>query len=640
MAIEYAYRVRDADPQTWVFWVHASTATRFEESYRTIATSLRLPGLNEPNVDVLGMVYGWLSDENRGRWTMIVDNADDCDVMFEPWDGGTHRGTAVASADRSLSEFLPVSLNGSIVVTSRNQEVVSRIQVHKEDILEVRPMEVDVAKELLLKKVKKGGGKSGADDIVHLVTQLDCMPLAISQAAAYIDQCAPRMTVSRYIEILKKNDNERDRLLQKDIRDSRRDRQASNSIIITWHVTFTHLRQIRDSAARLLALMCLFDREAIPEYLLRGRYMEAQDSATDFEDDIAALRGYDLIGIGVSGDLFDMHRLVQLSTQKWLEMREELVGWQERYIDTMDAVFPTGDYANWVTCQALFPHIVVLQLHGVSSVQHRQVWAKVLYNGSWYAWQRGQYIQAENMVRSSLAVRQEILGHEDAETLGSTEMVGLVLQDQGRYAEAEEMHRRALAGRVKVLGPDHPHTLTSVSNLALVLRYQGKYSEAEELNRRALAGRVKVLGPDHPDTLTSVSNLALVLRYQGKYAEAEEMNWRALAGRVKVLGPDHPHTLTSVSNMALVLGDQGKYAEAEEMNWRALAGSEKVLGPDHPDTLTSVYCLADLLSATQHFHEALSLYERAVEGYRRVLGPEHPTTVACQTHQAALKERI
>jgi hypothetical protein len=73
-----------------------------------------------------------------------------------------------------------------LVLAGANQEVVSRIQVHKEDILEVRPMEVDLAKELLLKKVKKGGGKSGAD-IVHLVTQLDCMPLAISQAAAYID---------------------------------------------------------------------------------------------------------------------------------------------------------------------------------------------------------------------------------------------------------------------------------------------------------------------------------------------------------------------------------------------------------------------------------------------------------------------
>ena len=98
--------------------------------------------------------------------------------------------------------------------------------------------------------------------------------------------------------------------------------------------------------------------------------------------------------------------------------------------------------------------------------------------------------------------------------------------------------------------------------------------------------------------------------------------------------------LGSGEMLALVLANQGKDAEAEAMNRRALAGREKVLGSDHPDTLASIYCLADLLSNTQRFGEALSLYDRAVAGYRRVLGPEHPTTVACQRHQAAVKEWI
>ena len=162
--------MREAEPQTWVFWVHASTATRFEESFRTIATSLRLPGLNEPNADILEIVYGSLSDEGHGGWIMIVDNADDCDVLFKTRGGGTQEGTALASRDRSLSEYLPISRHGSIVVTSRNQEVVSRLQVHHEDVLEVRPMEVDVAKELFLKKLKKeGGGKSSVEAVVQLV---------------------------------------------------------------------------------------------------------------------------------------------------------------------------------------------------------------------------------------------------------------------------------------------------------------------------------------------------------------------------------------------------------------------------------------------------------------------------------------
>jgi hypothetical protein len=68
--------------------VHASSAARFEESYKKIAERVQLTGWNEPKTDILGMVYGWLSDENNGRWTMVVDNADSPEVMFEPWDGG------------------------------------------------------------------------------------------------------------------------------------------------------------------------------------------------------------------------------------------------------------------------------------------------------------------------------------------------------------------------------------------------------------------------------------------------------------------------------------------------------------------------------------------------------------------------
>jgi hypothetical protein len=109
-----------------VFWVHASSATRFEESYRSIAARLQLSGWNEPKADVLGMLHRWQSDESNGRWTMVVDNADEAAVMFEPWNGGTGTTTAAASTAQSPSDFLPLSSHGSIVITSRSREVVKR----------------------------------------------------------------------------------------------------------------------------------------------------------------------------------------------------------------------------------------------------------------------------------------------------------------------------------------------------------------------------------------------------------------------------------------------------------------------------------------------------------------------------------
>jgi hypothetical protein len=60
--------------------------------------------------------------------------------------------------------------------------------------------------------------------------------------------------------------------------------------------------------------MSLFDCQAIPDYLLRGRYIEGLEGHIDFEEDVATLRAYHLIGPGISDNSFDMHRLVQFST--------------------------------------------------------------------------------------------------------------------------------------------------------------------------------------------------------------------------------------------------------------------------------------------------------------------------------------
>ncbi|KAH7032571.1 uncharacterized protein B0I36DRAFT_361365 [Microdochium trichocladiopsis] len=57
VAIEYAHRVRQQSPSTYVLWVHADTQARFEEAYRGIADRLQLPQRYDPKVDVLQLVY-------------------------------------------------------------------------------------------------------------------------------------------------------------------------------------------------------------------------------------------------------------------------------------------------------------------------------------------------------------------------------------------------------------------------------------------------------------------------------------------------------------------------------------------------------------------------------------------------------
>ena len=121
IAIEYAYQVRDESPTTWVFWVHAGTQARFEEGYRRIAEMTRMEGWDNPKANVLRLVRNWLCDESNGQWVMIVDNADDSGVFFPPLNRTQAIGVdKPGQATESLSEFLPQSPNGSILITSRS----------------------------------------------------------------------------------------------------------------------------------------------------------------------------------------------------------------------------------------------------------------------------------------------------------------------------------------------------------------------------------------------------------------------------------------------------------------------------------------------------------------------------------------
>ena len=97
------------------------------------------------------------------------------------------------------------------------------------------------------------------------------MPLAIVQAAAFISQKAPRCSVERYLKDFLKSDRKKTSLLNYEGGQLWRDRQAQNSIIITWQISFKHIHRTWPSAADLLSLMSFFDRQGIPGALVRKR---------------------------------------------------------------------------------------------------------------------------------------------------------------------------------------------------------------------------------------------------------------------------------------------------------------------------------------------------------------------------------
>ncbi|KAN0069055.1 TPR-like protein [Elaphomyces granulatus] len=663
LAIEYSYQVRESSPNTWVFWVHASSAARFEEGYRKIAQRVKISGWDNPEVNILQLVNNWLCDEANGRWFMVMDNADDASVFLKwPYESKIGANSNKAALSEALPEYLPQSQNGSMLVTSRSRDVAFRITGDTRDIIPVNPMDEGVAADLLRKKLQ---GDFDENDAKRLLHALDYMPLAITQAAAFINQRSPHTTISKYLQDLQKSDTDRARLLNKHVADTRRDGKASNSIITTWQISFENICKERPSASQLLSLMCLFDRQGIPKSLLNGHYQELNeienDSEADFEDDIYTLCSYSLIGTDADATEFEMHQLVQFSTKSWLELRGEAEKWKGKFIATMDEEFPLGEYENWTKCQKLFPHVEKVLEYRPANQDYLQRWASILFNaGRWHwgqiykmalgpehpstlssmanlafiYWNQGRWKEAEELEVLVMETRKTVLGQEHPDTLSTMNNLASTYRKQGRWKEAEELQAKELEICQRVLGEEHPDSLISMNNLALTYGEKGRWKEAEELQVRVIETRKTVLGQEHPDTLTSMNNLASTYGDQGRWKEAEELQVLVMGTRKTVLGQEHPSTLTSMNNLASTYGEQGRWKEAEELQAKELEICQRVLGEEHPDTLRSMANLASTYRKQGRWKEAEELQAKDLEIYQRVLGEEHPDTLISMNNLA------
>jgi tetratricopeptide (TPR) repeat protein len=673
LAIEYAHQVAERN-EGWIFWIHAETRARVEDGFRTIADAAQLPERNGSRADIPRLVHSWLSNRGNGRWLIVVDSADDRDVFYsKPGD---------TPETQPLASYLPQSDHGSILVTTRDKDLAFRLTGSHDNIIDVGPMSEQNALTLLETRL---GSLSDQDRklAVKLVDALERIPLAISQAAAYIRQRAPRISVEKYLAEFQEGERKRVRLLAHDAGDLRRGGGASNSILTTWRISFERIRSERPSAADLLSLMSFFDRQGIPEDLLKpsehapGRDKaeevdsESSDGETDdtFEDDIAMLRDYCLVNVNRAGDMFEMHGLVQLSTRRWLQACGLEQPFQHKYIELMNNAFPTPYYNKWTICRRLFAHVRAAAAYRPAGPDEEKAWATLLYHGGWYASAEGSYALAERMLRKAAACFERRLGLDAEATLTCRSDYANVLGIQGRFDEAETLQTQTLEKLQTILGPRHRATINSrywltilywkrgryqqfegvarqtleafkttygethlatqavAISLALSHTWQGKeVEEAKGVIRAALGIYRDELGPHNPATLWAMESLVVALTNLGELEEARKLGEEALEAYKTRVGQHHPLTLVAMANLGITLRRQGLLKEAEELHREVWETRKSALGPAHSGTLGAMHDLACTWHLQDRDTEAAELMRECIALRQRVLGPEHPDT--------------
>ena len=102
---------------------------------------MKIPGRQDPNVNIFRLVENWLRDEKKGKWICILDNADDNEFLCSPSTAGKQDFTTESANiwTKPLLEYLPRSRNGSTIITSRSTEVALKM-VSQRDLIEVKSM--------------------------------------------------------------------------------------------------------------------------------------------------------------------------------------------------------------------------------------------------------------------------------------------------------------------------------------------------------------------------------------------------------------------------------------------------------------------------------------------------------------------
>jgi tetratricopeptide (TPR) repeat protein len=617
VAVEYCYRRSGARPRLHIFWIQSNSDQSFKASYLEIGQRAGLQNGDEDNDMRLRRVKLWLESLASGYWIMIIDNLDDLDLM--------------------IMRYIPVR-RGTILFTTRDARIIGDPRyLPSQPGVGIGEMSDQEALEAFSRLL--GAASDGAADqktLKLLLDQLEKLPLAIAQAAAYIRET--RISLDKYLELLRECEQNQRELLShgQALPNAIEDESHTRAVMTTWKITMDKIQRESPLSMKLLQLISYLDPAKIPEELIKSASFLENESTVHLSKALASLLNFGLL-YPLESSNYRLHRLVGFCVRVQVDLQgpegEEHLTSAVRLVYDNFPRTPMDDYSK---CTQYLPHAMVILEHTKrKNVKFELHWDLQNFVGLVLN-AKADYAAAMECYQRALDGFEKTLGKDHPSTLDTVHNMGLVFHKEGEYSKALEWYQRALDGREKTLGKDHPSTLDTVNNMGRVFNRQGEYGKALEWYQRVLDGKEKTLGKDHPYTLGTVNNIGIIFDNQGEYSKALEWYQRALDGCEKTLGKDHPSTLDIVNNMGIVFNQQGEYGKALEWYQRALDGKEKTLGKDHPSTLNTVNNMGSVFDNQGEYGKALEWYQRALDGHEKTLGKDHPSTLQIVNNMASV----
>lgn len=504
VALRLAYWVKENRPDHSVFWVPALSYAMFEQAYAEIlkVTGVQRSGEEDPKETV----QTYLSSKAAGKWLLVVDNADDPEILF---------GSSEQRA--SIHDYLPTSDCGRILFTTRTVKVA--VSVAESNSMELPAMTIEGAKAFFLNSLLQRDQVKDNTALDDLLRELTYLPLAIRQASAYMNENSS--DIPEYFTLFRhENQKNKTELMGSEFQDRTR-YDGPNAIATSWHMSFNQIQNSDENAIQLLSFIACIEPKAIPRPMLPA--MGSQQRLTRA---IGTLLGYGFLSKLEGGKAFDMHSLVHTATRVWVDEQEVAQQTKHDAINHVLDVFPTVDWGNCATWQLYLPHAIEALDVGKDIESEKR--CNLGYMVARCLKTDGRITELITQLGRVVDIGKRALPEDHPGLIAPQHGLAGAYLANGQVFEAIKLLEHVITAQ-RPLPEDHPDQLASQHVLAGAYLANGQVFDAIKLLEHVVVMREKTLRENDYKLLASQSLLAQAYIHSDKFYDTIKllkMSWQ------------------------------------------------------------------------------------------------------------------
>ncbi|WP_408057819.1 tetratricopeptide repeat protein [Streptomyces violaceus] len=595
-------------------WITASSRSAVVTGYAQAGIELCQASSDAPE-QAARTFLAWISPKAEAkpcRWLIVLDDVGDPDDLKGLWP--------------------PASPLGRTLITTRRRDAALAGDGRR--LVEVGLFTEAEAVAYLTSSLAVEGRSEPLQHLIALTNDLDRLPLALAQAAAYLSDSGE--SVAAYRELFA------DRTTR--LVDTAPDRLPDDQdlpLAASWSLSIDRADSLRPVglARSMLYLCALLDANGIPEAVLtsepalthlaklRGMKRNSHTAKSTRREALGALRALHRLHLGNHAPhtphlAVRVHQLVQRATRETLSP-DQHASYARTAAGALMAAWPEVEQDPILT-QTLQANFAALY-----RVAEKALWYPnahpVLFHAGTSLGTSGQLTEALAYWRRMTDAAVYHLGPHHPNALLPRQRLAHWQGVTGNLATAVSALENLLPIQCRVLGVDAPETLLTRYELARWRGASGDISGTIQAYEELLDDSVRVLGAEHRDAVTIRQDLAFWRAKGGEHFRAVTELQDILRHYRQASGFDRVRSLKIRHNIAFFTGEAGDAAAAVVLFEELLRDYTTLFGPHHSRTLGDAAApLALWRGRAGDPARAVADLEQLIADMRRVLDPADP----------------